>query len=484
MKNVQWMSLPLMAAAMMAGVGLSLSMTACGDDPVEETIQNVEDNGGQDGQGGQGGQGGSGNTLTPEQHKQRLIEIGEAFMNSIPESDFEELASLAEHIANKYCSDDDQVDPIADYVEDVYESITGTSMGSVSHGSNTIYNYTRRLFRASQFHAHARWNGSQWVVTEKNTRDTRLECPDQNGRTVVATLTTSGQEKEVYIYDFDEGREDIYDNYGYYTGSSKELAVAYAMVPEKIHAVVTRDGSTLAEVDVTLDLSSMSGTDYNFSSDAFGVQYTVKAAGYEFRNNRIAAKPGQEDGIQSDITILKGGKTLLTMTVRGSAEVQNDTWSHDTADELEIDEDFVRSGKVTVANIDVLGQLQVKAICKDVRGYVDAILDADDARYDESLVKSYVQTANNLVTANFFYDKSDVQQGSFRLDAFFKRDHFDVHPVLVFADGSSYSMIDETYFNEGNFQSLVDLFNRLEEDYEDLGERMEDWGDSTPDYYK
>ena len=51
---------------------------------------------------------------------------------------------------------------------------------------------------------------------------------------------------------------------------------------------------------------------------------------------------------------------------------------------------------------------------------------------------------------------------------------YNLEPVIVFPDGSRYNMINESYFNEDNFESLIDLCDKLSESYEKLIEKYED----------
>ena len=59
-------------------------------------------------------------------------------------------------------------------------------------------------------------------------------------------------------------------------------------------------------------------------------------------------------------------------------------------------------------------------------------------------------------------------------DAALKTFLYNLEPVIVFPDGSRYNMINESYFNEDNFKSLVDLCDKLSESYEKLIENYED----------
>ena len=50
---------------------------------------------------------------------------------------------------------------------------------------------------------------------------------------------------------------------------------------------------------------------------------------------------------------------------------------------------------------------------------------------------------------------------------------YNVEPVVVFGDGSRYNLINETYFSETNFRSLINLFKNLKGRYEDMIEEYD-----------
>jgi hypothetical protein len=119
-----------------------------------------------------------------------------------------------------------------------------------------------------------------------------------------------------------------------------------------------------------------------------------------------------------------------------------------------------------------LGKVQVQGTCSDVKKFAEYIKKADDAEYEESNFKSYINQANGLMDLNVFYDNNAVKQATIKLEPFQKtkydgRVKWTSEPVMVFYDGSSYSTFS-AFFNESDFKAVVDDFKKLLEKYKDL----------------
>ena len=451
MKTIKWLAMPLLALSL---TGLT---TACSDKNDEED------------------QGGApAGTLTPEESKERLSQIGKDFVNAIPQSDFKELDQLATHIKDRYCGDN-QVAGLEDWVKDCFNALSKTVLPDKVEGYAT-YKYTRRIYELSQFRAHLEYREGKWNV-QKNTSDLQATCKDQNNQTVVAKLTTSGRTKKVFISEIEIDKKEEYNNYIYTT--IYEMDKAYAEIPENITVTLTRAGQTLVTVVVTTDLNSISGENFDLSKDAASATVKAQLAGYDIQCNRIAAKANTEDGAVVNFLINKNGKKLLSADVTATAKLPTSglVWSENTdikTFEKQLEE---FDGKVTVCNLDVLGQLQVAAVCSDAKSVFDDFEQAEKNKKNADAVNSYAQEINSLFTAQFFYDSNfSAPQGHMEFEATPNSEgkKYYLEPVIVFPDGSRYNMTNESYFNENNFRSLVDLFNTLCDNYEKMVENYDD----------
>jgi len=445
MKTIKWLAMPLLALSL---TGLT---TACSDKNDEED------------------QGGApAGTLTPEESKERLSQIGKDFVNAIPKSDFDELDQLATYIKDNYCQQDAQVEDAEKWADDCFKAlVTSTWQDAQSYATK---NYTRRVYQLSQFRAHLEYREGKWNV-QKNTSDLQATCMDQNGQLVVAKLTPSGNTKKVFIGEIEMDK----DYYQYPT--IYKIDEAYAYIPENITITLTRGNQALVNITITTDLSSITGENFDLSANAASVSVRAQLAGYDIQCNRIAAKANTESGAVVNFLINKNGRKLLSAEVTATVSLPSGmVWSEYTDQDLFEDKLEQFGGKVTVCKLDVLGQLQVTAACTDAHTIYEQFETADDNKKNADVVNSCAQKINNNFTAQFFYDGGSISQGHMEIEATPNSEgkKYYLEPVIVFPDGSRYNMTNESYFNENNFRSLVDLFNTLCDNYEKMVENYDD----------
>ena len=206
-------ALPLAAAA--------LVFTACGDDKITEdptlpenpdvTIDgpSIEDS----------------KPISPEDQKEYLEGVAEAFMKLTPASDFKVYADLANYCSEHFDGDRYDWDDVDDWADDVWNSLIAKTGERQDEGYNytNIYTSYDALIAASNFTGHFEDRGDHWQRTNAN--DLQFAFKDDSGSQVVATLTTSGSTKKLNIgeiqeYDHGDYREvERYnDYYDYYYG--------------------------------------------------------------------------------------------------------------------------------------------------------------------------------------------------------------------------------------------------------------------------
>lgn len=453
MKTMKWLAMLLLAML------LTSTFSACSDKNDEEEEQ-----------GGSGG-GTPEGTLTSEETKERLSQIGKDFLDAIPQSDFDELDQLANYIRTTYCDRDGQTEAVEDWAEDCFDNLVEATLND-KITSYATYKYTRRIYELSQFRAHLSYNTTteKWDV-QKGTNDLQATCTDQNGQAVLFKLTSSGRTQKVYIGEIEMDK-------GYDNGQNiYEYDQAYIVVPAQINITLTRGGKTLVNVEVTTDLSSMTSENFDLSKDAATVTVKTQLAGYDIQCKRIAASANTDSGVQAKFSIVKSSKTLLTAEVIGTVNLPAGlVWQEgvdDDAFEQKL-ENF--TGKVTVCKLDLLGKLQVTAVCSDARKIFDAFERAEDYKMNADSVNACAKDANNSFVAQFSYDGANAVQGTMELEAAAneKGTKYYLEPVVVFSDGSRYNMTDDSYFNEENFKSFIDLFDALCDKYEKMVEKYDD----------
>ena len=119
-----------------------------------------------------------------------------------------------------------------------------------------------------------------------------------------------------------------------------------------------------------------------------------------------------------------------------------------------------------------MGKLQLQGTLKDARKFADYIDKANDNDEDENKFKQWMNSANEQIDINLFYDNSSVKQAAVQLEAFAETEwggykYWEMEPVLVFFDGSSSSMFD-VFFNDTDFKNTINAFEALIDKYEDL----------------
>ena len=416
--------------------------------------------------------------LTSEEQKERLNVIGREFFDMMPTSDFNEIKELTNFIVNNYCTETPEA--LNDWVLSCLQAIGGEQLPSevateyendvdgVHYHYAVIYNYTRHIYAISQFRAHVAWNGNEWDVVEQNTNDLQFTCPAANGEQVRATLTTSGNTHKVYVGDlFIDAKttynitEELYENLRKY-----EYDLAYLEVPEMLNLTLTKGGKTLLTTTIETDLSSMQGSYFNLSHDAYSVAMNTSVAGYTFNNVRVKAQSNKPNGTQVICNVEKNGKKLLSVTIQGEIDSMGGSWDEEDMDPFELN-----GANVSQCNIDILGKLQLKASCKDIAEYMELIDDIEEAD-SEIEAKQYLERANSLMSAEIFYNGTSTRQAYAKLETFeqrfFNSSWWDVVPVICFEDGTSYGILDDSYFNENAFRAVVNTYREMMRDYEKL----------------
>lgn len=428
----QWMKWAAVAAMMPACIGF----VACSDSSSE----------------GENGGGNSGGTVTTEESKQKMEATAKELMTYVKASDFQELSDLARYISETY--DDYNDDAVENWYKGCLDDIT-TQLTSTSSGDWTYKNY-RRVYRASAFTGHLEAANGKWNYTAAS--DLQFIVKDKSGQRCVLKLVASV--KTVRIHVDDESHSDYYyDGYNYV--GVRDTYNNYVEVPENIEVTATQGSKQLAYVKVTTSLT-MSGEDPNPASDQYSVTISAELNnGYKVNVSRAIYKGGGEAAL--DLTVKKDATTLLTANVSGKSRLAKEDGEY-----------VLQSGSVDNLKVDVLGKVQVKGTCKDLKGLKDNIEDADDNDDDESAFKRCVGNINALVDLGLYFDNTSSKQATLSLEPFAKERYYYgettlkwyYRPIIAFTDGTSYGV--EEYFDEDNFGDVVKQFEQLIEDFEDM----------------
>ena len=416
--------------------------------------------------------------MTPLEQKEYLDVIARGFMDKTPASDFNEISKLCNHISNTY-TDSYDWDEVGDWGREIFESLKeslGTTDKEQDKGSwgeyNYIYTNYKALVMASNFKGQFKAIGNKWELSKAD--DLQFIFSDQHGKECVLKLVTSGNVKKVFIGNIDEwvdyksnSTDDYYISNDYYDRT--QLTVG---VPENIVVTLTQGGSQVVKVTVKLNIGDLSNDKFDLSKNQLTASTLVELNnGYKFNVSQVAYNGNNKTSVSFDMS--KNGESLASVAfssdISGIPSCNIDAMVSGNIDE----EDFNNSNMKNVyVKLDIMGKLQIQGTLSDVRKFTDYINEADDNDDDEKTFKSYVNQANSLANFNLFYDGKSTKQATVTLEAFEEESwngmkYWYMEPMLNFYDGSSYSTF-EAFFNDKDFKSVIDAFEKLADNYASL----------------
>ena len=416
--------------------------------------------------------------MTPLEQKEYLDVIARGFMDKTPASDFNEISKLCNHISNTY-TDNYDWDEVGDWGSEIFESLKeslGTTDKEQDKGSwgeyNYIYTNYKALVMASNFKGHFKAIGNKWELSKAD--DLQFIFSDQHGKECVLKLVTSGNVKKVFIGNIDEWVDYNYDysNDYYISNDYYDRTQLTVGVPENIVVTLTQGGSQVVKVTVKLNIGDLSNDKFDLSKNQLTASTLVELNnGYKFNVSQVAYNGNNKTSVSFDMS--KNGESLASVAfssdISGIPSCNIDAMVSGNIDE----EDFNNSNMKNVyVKLDIMGKLQIQGTLSDVRKFTDYINEASDNDDDEKTFKSYVNQANSLANFNLFYDGKSTKQATVTLEAFEEESwngmkYWYMEPMLNFYDGSSYSTF-EAFFNDKDFKSVIDAFEKLADNYASL----------------
>ena len=416
--------------------------------------------------------------MTPLEQKEYLDVIARGFMDKTPASDFNEISKLCNHISNTY-TDNYDWDEVGDWGSEIFESLkeslgtTDKEQEKYSWGEyNYIYTNYKALVMASNFKGQFKAIGNKWELSKAD--DLQFIFSDQHGKECVLKLVTSGNVKKVFIGNIDEWVDYNYDysNDYYISNDYYDRTQLTVGVPENIIVTLTQGGSQVVKVTVKLNIGDLSNDKFDLSKNQLTASTLVELNnGYKFNVSQVAYNGNNKTSVSFDMS--KNGESLASVAfssdISGIPSCNIDAMVSGNIDE----EDFNNSNMKNVyVKLDIMGKLQIQGTLLDVRKFTDYINEADDNDDDEKTFKSYVNQANSLANFNLFYDGKSTKQATVTLEAFEEESwngmkYWYMEPMLNFYDGSSYSTFD-AFFNDKDFKSVIDAFEKLADNYASL----------------
>lgn len=398
---------------------------------------------------------------TPEEHKKRLEEISLALIDEVAATNFEEIQDLATYLCVEYSEDNYDYEDLEEWAEECYDALSRTFISESSESdewSNWTYRYYNTIVKFSNYTGKFEAKNGKWKYTEA--KDLSFHVTDDKGNPCVLRLTTSGDTKKAYFGEEWSYTGSYYDendkyNYGY------DIDNIYVYVPEKITVSLEQNKKTLAKANVKIDLSSMSGEEFNLTNDKYNVTGEFEFNGYSVELEKCKYAPEKGSAVAANFK--KGSKSLVKASVSADLDVSNDNFYGSTNNAV---------------SIDVMGEIQIKGtITGDITEMAKELDKAYDNETNEKVFKEAIEKVNNLFDVKLYYNNSKTASATFKLMVFlddrsYNNLYWDCELAIVFDDGTSYSV--EEFFNEKDFKNVIKAFERLIEDYIDLVDEIED----------
>lgn len=466
-----------------ACAGFALALTcACGDDPVTpnpdgptEEVVDPDDPETDPKNAGDGTGEISSNALSPADQQAKMQAVAKDFLGCFKASDFQYWVDLSFHIGDQYV-DNDYFDN--DVVEDWFEDLAEvTKLGTrknnggyqdwtgAYHYWEDIYTQQEKLIKLANIKGKFTAELKGWK--RETASNLQFIAKDHNGDKIEATLTTSGSSKKVRLYSDTDWRDyEMIGNTSYYYYDENTYIVE---VPEVITLSFKAAGKERMKVTMNTKLDSLKEDKIYVNTTSIAASTTMKIDDYTCTVSNLAYTPNDKAGV--DATFSKGNTLLM------SASVNVSDWNLSGDGPIDDFEDGEFLGGKGTIRFNVMNKIQLNATVTNARAFADAI---DEADYDdEAKMKAAANKMNRYMKAGLYYGTKD-KQADFRFEPFETdrwynsyyggyRSEWSIYPVIAFADGSSYSLFEETaFFNENAFDSVIKLFNQLVEDFERL----------------
>lgn len=383
--------------------------------------------------------GGSQISMTPDENKARLEEVGQKviakFKPEVQENlikavnDFQIYANDGNlEVYDKYGASE----YAAQFASVVKSTVEGANLGGIM----ALAAPDSHLYEAARIYGIYTYNGSSWSRTE-STDKIEFRFTTEEGKSVVVTAQAS------------EG------------GTELTIEEETIVIPQQVTAAVTIEGRT--------EFSANVRTSCNFGSTVT-VDIAIDANGYVVKEN-VTVNPNS-GSCSASFGI--DGETIVAMngTFTGN-NLTNPDHIYDNYETI--------VGNAT-AVVSILNEAQLKGSCSDISAMVHELYNLE---WDSSNIESARQEAaiyNKYITAGLTYDNATnfvatLEIAPYEYESSYTTDvwnpdtqqyeqkvitnyYYYTEPLIVFtSDGSRFSL--EDYFTEENFGGLIESFENL-----------------------
>lgn len=382
------------------------------------------------------------------------------------------------------------LDPIVEYLQD-------ETCGSATRAGKDIIKHTIVF---SKLYGKFTADDSKKTFTFDNTVKDRLEIElyDNVGNPVVIVLSGSSKTTCLHCTITDTEKE-------YVDGSLSEMSVNShdftVHVPEMITLNITQNRNSIVDVKLSSSLELDAVIDYEYD-DYWETYYYSYWIDYDELLNTLSVDFSNVDvSIQIDVDgyCAMAGVSFSTsqarlensMTINGEfiysfnalvsgnfSNIDDNIQALFNSPEPEEDISDILYDINLNANIDinVLNKVTANLSSDNLSNLYDASYDLDEALESgrKSSIESNVTKVNNAFSSALYLNGSKEKTAHVAIDYFREDDDYDpsyyVEPILVFSkDQSSYRF--EEYFTEKSFSKLIDAYDEIVNDFEDLFDR-------------
>jgi len=365
-----------------------------------------------------------------------------------------------------------------DVISGDYESLTEdqiSKLRQIEINYNVVYyndlNKTSRLYTAAQYKGDFELVGNKWEYTKSD--GLQFKFTDDQGKTCVLKLETSGNTTTVYggcskDIDGDTRKRESKVTWNadktvatldVTTTCNGEKEESLIEVPEVVTVTLTRDGKDILQVITKTDLEVASQMEYNINKDSYAASTTVKILDYAFTAQKFNYSSKANSG-EAIFSISHGNSKLLEM--KGSATAKFDM------DEDDVYDVEFQSGEGSIA-IDILGKVQLKGSLTDADKFFDALEEAEDNENNADKCKQAIEKANKYIDLSLYFCNGSAKQAKVVLEPIEEEEwdgetYWTYNWAIQFEDGTRFAFDD--YVGENDFMGIRDLFDAMEEEYE------------------
>lgn len=417
-----------------------------------------------------------GQALSPTQQKEKLEEIAIDLMNQVPSSDFQVINDEIADVELGYYLNDYDWGYVEDWADncmnDCCEALgTTTEVNDNGYSKyNSFYDNYKAILLASNFNGRFTAKNGKWTRSEAN--GVQFVIPEKN---CVLSLTTSGNVKKVYAFNLENWKDyDLSYEGGQYVWNDYYDRVQCTIgVPENIVVTLEVNNNVLVKTTVAINLSDITNEKFDIAKNSISaVVSTELSNGYKFQISECSYRANNSISLVESVS--KNGAILLTSALASTIEniPSYNLDAFTTGADVDSDDFEDANALNAFVKFDVLGKLQIQGKISDIRRFADYISSANEEDDNEKNFKSYINQANSLMDVNLFYNGSAVKQASVKLEAFSDEDwwgdrYWESEPVMCFYDGSSYSTF-EAFFNDSEFKTVMEKFEKLISKYEKM----------------